>query len=473
MSLRIFSLRKKSGAYRTIAAPDDAQKLMLRALVGPLTDRARQLDVDGVMHGFARARSPVTAARRHIGRRYTLGMDLTDFFDGVTSTHLRGKIPAATIAQIMPVAAIDGRDTTRCWQGLPTSPAAANIAAAAMDRAILTRLAKITAAMPLPEVDGVTDITTTPDTIIYTRYADDLTFSFDRPETRKTLLAEIPQITSRCGWRVNANKTRFMPASAGRREICGVLIDGDGSLHARRSCRRKLRAAQHQRNTISAAGLTEWCALKLPRVRVATVPAVIPSAHALEAATIRAAAHIEMQRTANVLCDFWNLAPVTVPHCDRADITEGDYLITRDPAYVLGMSSYTTGWASCMTQPSGDYRKSVRFWAANAGTSIATLLSTRTTTHAGITRRVMQARCLLHHLRDGRIAYDRFYGDDQSIAALRGWLTTWHGAVAAKTLPTGTRVQGNVPRSIPAPWADNMHFYAMRDKEQRVWVAQK
>lgn len=455
--MKICRIRKRSGKFRVIAVPGEEQKLALRALVGPLTDRAAKLDHDGVMHGFARGRSPVTAAREHVGRRYTLAMDLTDFFDGVTAAHLRGKIDAATLGAIMPAADLDGRSVARCWQGLPTSPAAANIAAAAMDEAIARRIAKLSAE----------------DRISYTRYADDLAFSFDRPETRAMLMIEIPQIVSRCGWRINAAKTRFMPASAGRREICGVLIDADGALHPRRSTRRKLRAALHQHRAESARGLAEWCKLispKTPQQRVAIAAA--PTGDELAVARARDEARRERERVMRALCRHWDLRECPTPDGAQADVADGDYLITRDPAYMLGMSSYTTGWISCMAQPSGAHRKSVRFWCALPGTSVAALLSSRTATHAGVTRRVMRARCLLHRMRDGRTAYDRLYGDEQSMAALREWLTA-RGCIPVSSLRTGDRVAGNVPRTIPQPWADTMHFRAMRDGERKVWVAKK
>ena len=451
--LRVFTIRKKSGKLRIIAAPDDAQKLSLRALVGPLTDAAAKLDTAGVMHGFARARSPITMAKAHAGKRYTLSIDLSDFFDHVTPAHLAGKIPTDVLRVIMPTAPLAGGDVAHCWQGLPTSPAAANIAAAAMDRAIITKLKKVC-----------------PERVIYTRYADDLVFSFDNPATRLLLLAEIPQITSRCGWKINAGKTRFQPASAGRRDVCGVLIATDGTLHPRRATRKKLRAALHQGNRASAAGLAEWCRLIPPRVKPALAYMHPPSA--LATAEAHDAARKARNEVAAKLCAHWSLAPCTSPDGAQTDVSEGDYIITRDPAYILGMSTYTTGWTSCMAQPSGRYRKSVRFWCQLPGTSVAALLSDRTMTHAGVTRRVMRARCLLHRMRDGSTAYDCLYGDTESIVALHDWLAS-RGCVSITTIAAGTRVAGNVTRTTPRPWADSLSFQPRKAGERRVWVAHK
>jgi hypothetical protein len=151
------------------------------------------------MHGFVRRRSPVTNAQAHVGHRYTLTMDLRDFFATVTQEKLRGRLSQEIIESIV----VDG--ATR--QGLPTSPSAANLAAAPMDDAIMKWAERASKQF------------------VYTRYADDISISYDDPTLTPILLAQIPQIIRRCGFRIAEEKTHVWDAHMGRRIITGVAVD--------------------------------------------------------------------------------------------------------------------------------------------------------------------------------------------------------------------------------------------------------
>lgn len=439
--MKLVSIRKKSGAQRIICVPDEATKIKLRALVGQIEAKARKTCPDSVLHGFTRGRSPATNALAHVGHRYSLCFDLTDFFDSVSAARVSGKLSAVEREACL-IDPNDGRGA-RALQGLPTSPAVANLAAADMDRAVLRAIdrAKHQA--------------------IYTRYADDLTFSFDNPAIRSWLLLEIPQIVSRCGFKVNPRKTRFQPASYGRRNITGVNVS-DSAIHAPRKLKRRLRAALHQQHTRQARGLAEFCKLTLPK------PRPDPTADQL-AAEQRAATQAQ---EAGRLATHWRLGRITMAPDTQGETRDGDYLVTRDPAYVLGMSTYTTGWTSCMAQPSGSYRHGAKLWLALSGTSIAALLSDRTATHAGVERRVMRARCLLHRFRDGQTGYDRLYGDPESCTQMRVWLES-RGCIPVSRVAPGTAVVGNVRRSNRRPYLDSLRAKKMLHKDKKVWVIER
>ena len=152
--MQIISLPKKTGGTRTIYIPDDELMTSLRQLSGRLTSKAQKACPENV-HGFMRDRSPVTNASAHIGHQYTLCFDLQDFFESVTPDKLKGKLSKDEIAVVF----VDGS----ARQGLPTSPAVANLAFSATDHAILKWLTKANK------------------NVVYTRYADDLSFSFDDP----------------------------------------------------------------------------------------------------------------------------------------------------------------------------------------------------------------------------------------------------------------------------------------------------
>lgn len=262
MSYKIFKVRKKSGSYRTIYAPDKLTKARLRECLPALADQARLLDVHGVQHGFSVNRSVVTNALAHVDWDYSMTFDLSDFFDSVKP----GMVGFKTSHKCF----VEGA----ARQGLPTSPTLANIAASPMDSEIV-------------ELNRHGRFGTL---FAYTRYADDLSFSFNHPWIAFLLRKHVPEIAARHGFQVNAEKTHWMSARAGRRTITGVAVDKDG-VHPTRESKRRLRAALHQKATGKicgrtlakllarkrkgatlagmlcgqARGLVEWVKLKLPK----------------------------------------------------------------------------------------------------------------------------------------------------------------------------------------------------------------
>lgn len=280
--MQVMKIPKKSGGFRTVAIPSRARKQACRDLLLRLHDLVREFCDPQIVHGFAEMRSPVTNALRHTGKRFTVSFDLQDFFDHVRVREILSKPPSMRhIKNLNGCFVLSRRECEVVGdklgiarQGLPTSPLVANLAANEMDRQI---------AREFPSV-------------VYTRYADDLSFSFDDPELIGPLRTRIPQITKDHGFPVNPNKTTVQDGQHGRRIICGVAVDD--TIHPTRAAKRKLRAAQHNALTgqtktfpvkqwarykrhggklavgkfvrewlkAKARGLEEWCALKLPKM---------------------------------------------------------------------------------------------------------------------------------------------------------------------------------------------------------------
>ncbi|GIW55377.1 MAG: hypothetical protein KatS3mg082_1781 [Nitrospiraceae bacterium] len=208
---------------RIVYDPDERERDLLADLL-PAIKHAQELWCGNWVHAFRPGRSPVTNAAAHIGRDYTLSMDLSDFFDSVSRGHLIRFLPTDLLREVD-----DGgilyRGAPR--QGLPTSPAACNLAALPMDWTIIEYLETIN----LPQA-------------VYTRYADDLTISWSGDRNwAERLKGAIPRIAEAHGFRIARHKTRLQSARAGRRVICGVAVDN--ALHPTRSVRRRLRAAEH------------------------------------------------------------------------------------------------------------------------------------------------------------------------------------------------------------------------------------
>jgi len=413
--VQITKIPKRNGEFRTIYVPNKEEKQKLRGLLGELNRKAKNI-LSGAVHGFVIGRSPVTNALPHVGYEYTISFDLENFFDTVTPE----KVGKYLSKEEKEAVFVDGA----ARQGLPTSPVVANLAAADMDKAILKWIKK----------DGRD--------IVYTRYADDLTLSFNEPELIPVIKEKIPEIIRRNGFAVNERKTRVQAAKAGRRIICGVAVDRDG-IYPTREIKRRLRAALHQGNKRQARGLEEWMKLKLPK-----------PAEVIE----RTEKWIEDAKT---LIELWGLKKIDVEKTlkekaiPEQDLGDGCY-ITNDPAYILGMSYFTTGWRSCMA-PDGEYGKGTITWLALSGTSVAVFLSNSKKAVLNVERRTMRARCLVHKLRTGEIVYDRLYGNPQDIEFLKQKLEA-AGIKYAREMPKTPKlyVVGNVPRSLSQPYLDTL-----------------
>mgnify|MGYP000862309938 FL=1 len=237
--MQVLRIPKGNGKVRTVYAPSEEEKSELRSLLPDLVKIAKRRCNPDVVHGFMPGRSPLTNALPHVGYQYTINMDLKDFFDTVLIHHVMHLIPPKILAKVMRYGA--------ARQGLPTSPLVANIAAAQMDWDLITAL---------------------PDDVVYTRYADDLSFSFDDSGLVKELPVLVRKIVTDHEFEVNAAKTKVQWAGAGRRIVTGIAVDHN-RVFATRAVRRKLRAARHQGNKGSREGLTEWCRLKLPALFLA------------------------------------------------------------------------------------------------------------------------------------------------------------------------------------------------------------
>jgi hypothetical protein len=268
----------KPGKVRRIYIPDPELMRKLRAAVPMLNLNAESRDIYKVQHGFTEGRSPLTNAKVHIGYEYTVCFDLSDFFDTVTEKMVRAlaKNHDADMLGDLPVSAYFPDGATR--QGLPTSPALANIAASPMDRVFVERFCNKGRFVDPP--------------CVYSRYADDLTFSCRTEATVQLLLEEVPKIVAAHGFKINPSKTKVQCAKAGRRIITGVAVDASGC-YVPREIRRRIRAGDHQakvgmkrrairrllfnsrkwkrhlplrlRMELQLKGLKEWALLKLPR----------------------------------------------------------------------------------------------------------------------------------------------------------------------------------------------------------------
>lgn len=214
-----FTIKKKSGADRTINAPIKGLKSILRSLNFVLQC---VYEPHEAATGFVIGKSIVDNAKKHVGHHYVLNMDLTDFFHSFDRKwvkygfsyepfNLNGSKEKEEIAFLLASLCthpfeIDGEKKTVLPQGSPTSPTLTNILCNKLDRR-LTGLANRF---------GVT----------YTRYADDITFSSPhniyRDEAFNKELKRIIEEDQKLV--INPKKTRLQKAGYSQ-EVTGLIVN--------------------------------------------------------------------------------------------------------------------------------------------------------------------------------------------------------------------------------------------------------
>jgi hypothetical protein len=221
-----FSLPKRTGGVRTIEAPSPKLKALQRAILQRLLN---PLPAHPAAIGFVRGRSIVDNARPHTRQAVVVNIDLADFFPSIGRERVAaffraigwGAEASAVLAHIC---THDGH----LPQGAPTSPALSNL----VNRRLDTRLDRLAR-----RFGGR-----------YTRYADDLTFSFPEysPRTRR-VVAHIHAVLEEEGYRIQMKKKVRVQRAHQRQTAIGLVVNRVVNLP--RAARRKLRAMRHHAQT--------------------------------------------------------------------------------------------------------------------------------------------------------------------------------------------------------------------------------
>jgi retron-type reverse transcriptase len=209
-----FEVAKATGGTRRIAAPRARLRAAQRKILSAILAK---VPVHRAAHGFVKARSTVTNASLHTNRALVMKLDLVDFFPSIHYRRVVGlfeTIGYATAAAEALAGVCTYRpklpDGRMVWpgllpQGAPTSPAITNLVCRRLD-ARLAALAK--------KAGGT-----------YTRYADDMTFSFaTEPQRIGRLLWFIDQICAQEGFTENTKKRRIYRRSCQQR-VTGVVVN--------------------------------------------------------------------------------------------------------------------------------------------------------------------------------------------------------------------------------------------------------
>jgi hypothetical protein len=161
---RVWTVPKKNGQHRTIASPG-ALRRHIQAALKVLLDEVYKPDAS--VHGFVKNQSIVTNAQRHVRRLTLVNVDIKECFGSISFFRVRGlflkspfNLPWATANILAQACTFENALPA----GGITSPVLANIVMAGLDK----RLSRM-----VVRYGGR-----------YTRYADDLTFSFPAPPGR-------------------------------------------------------------------------------------------------------------------------------------------------------------------------------------------------------------------------------------------------------------------------------------------------
>lgn len=237
-----FSIAKGPDKVRMISAPDDRLKYLQRKIADKLGEIYRPRNP---VHGFVAGRSVKTNAVAHLHRRFVVNIDLKDFFPAITQNRVEGLLNS--LGMNSRVAEIISRiccNNGHLPQGAPSSPVLSNMICFRLDKELMEIAKKARC--------------------IYTRYADDITFSSFQPPSPlfeaalppagrflpELLAPNLRELFTRSGFTINPDKTHFADRHS-RRIVTGLKINE--LINVDRRYVRNIRAALRSIETLGLA----------------------------------------------------------------------------------------------------------------------------------------------------------------------------------------------------------------------------
>lgn len=210
-----FIIRGKKGKERLICAPSRSLKSRQRWI---LDNILYKINVSSCCEGFIKKHSTLTNAKKHVGYGQILNMDISDFFPSITEAQIENVFfKAGYTHEVSAVLAKICCHEEKLPQGAPTSPYLANIVCLELDDEL----------MQYSKNHG----------IMYSRYADDMTFSGNTDMEKH--VTELEEIIRKNGFHVNERKTHIYKGNQ-RKLVTGLIVKDDG-LSVPRNFKRKLK----------------------------------------------------------------------------------------------------------------------------------------------------------------------------------------------------------------------------------------
>jgi hypothetical protein len=205
---RPFTIAKPDGRERRVLAPSPGLKRLQRAL---LVNYLAGLPVHPCATAYYTGASTILNARPHARSRLIATVDLRDFFESTRAARVRrcfveqGWRDESLRALMRLCVFRDGLP-----QGAPTSPCLSNLANVRLDERLelLARRARA----------------------IYTRYGDDLTFSWASDRMPSGFTHAVEEALSSAGYEIQPRKDWRISAIRDRPVVTGLVLAGDGQL---------------------------------------------------------------------------------------------------------------------------------------------------------------------------------------------------------------------------------------------------
>lgn len=246
-----FPIKKRDGSDRIIAQPAKELKALQRALIECCLS---SLPIHDAAMAYRTGRSILDNAKRHSGSGPIRKYDFNDFFHSIRSEDWRNFCTAHSVFDLEVDYLISerlifqrdkGSRILKLSIGAPSSPIVSNILMFEFDSAISAAVSK--------------------DDVIYTRYADDLTFSARRTGYLTVVDAALREIVRNVPWpRLSINEKKTVVATKKyRREVTGLVLSNEGAVSLGRDRKRNIRAALHKASLqqLSAKDLSYLCGL--------------------------------------------------------------------------------------------------------------------------------------------------------------------------------------------------------------------
>ncbi|MFP4394587.1 MAG: reverse transcriptase domain-containing protein [Anaerolineales bacterium] len=227
---------KRDGSPRQLYAPSPDLKAVQRALLHGYLDGLR---VHPAALGFRRGFNVADNARRHLGQAVVVTADIADFFDHTSAQRVRNFFRAQDWDEIT-CSVLTGLCTFRgaLPQGAPTSPILSNLVNYELDEALIALAGRSGGR--------------------YTRYGDDLTFSWaSRRRPPSDAQRAVRRILLPYGYRLNRKKDwRVYRCHKGEEpRVTGIRLGRNGRLHPSREIEQTMRRLRWQRDAESQARL--------------------------------------------------------------------------------------------------------------------------------------------------------------------------------------------------------------------------
>lgn len=196
-----FEIKKKNGKPRRLYAPVSRLKACQTAINRRIL---KNLPVSEYAAAYQKGSQISKNAAPHIGKRYLLKLDITDFFGSICFEQVYSAafntryFPKQTGVILTELCCLNDA----LVQGAPTSPALSNIVMYNFDNSIGLWCKK----------RG----------IAYTRYCDDMTFSADIP--LYPVFKRAKDMLENMGFELNENKTRFINSN-NRQSVTGITVN--------------------------------------------------------------------------------------------------------------------------------------------------------------------------------------------------------------------------------------------------------